>query len=107
MQPGKPHEQAVCARCGAAIDVADFFEIRAKDGAGSAFLCRTEHIVAWVMRGAEWQLERPWEVAEVDRRASGPLTLVRGRSGEATERTFEDTEALRKWAVAGGFWSEP
>lgn len=69
-------------------------------------LCRSEHIVAWVMRGAQWQLERPWEVAAEQRAANGPIRLVRHRSGVVSEREFDDPEALREWASRGGFWSE-
>lgn len=103
--PEKPHEQAVCARCGSAIDVADCFVISEPEGDRAAYLCRTEHIVAWVIRGAEWQFETPWEVDASDRQAKGALTLTRIRSGERIDREFEDPEELREWASAGGFWA--
>lgn len=79
--------------------------IRDSSGERSAHLCRSEHIVAWVMRGAEWQLERPWEVASADRRATGALVLTRVRAGERIERSFASAEELREWASAGGFWA--
>lgn len=101
----KPLEQAVCARCGTAIDVADCFLISDPEGERTAHLCRTEHIVAWVMRGAEWQFERPWEVDVTDRRATGELVLTRVRSGERIELSFDGPEELREWASAGGFWA--
>ncbi|MBJ7457621.1 MAG: hypothetical protein JHD02_00390 [Thermoleophilaceae bacterium] len=98
--------QAVCARCGAAIDLSDHFHVRALDGEAGAFLCRTEHIVAWVMRGAHWQLERPWEVDAELRSATGGVQLRRARSGETIERSFASVDDLRAWASAGGFWSQ-
>jgi hypothetical protein len=101
----KPDEQAVCARCGSAIDLADSYVVQAADGTQTASLCRTEHLVAWVMRGAQWQLERPWEVDAADRSAAGPVKLLRRRAGTLRELEFDDVEELRKWASAGGFWA--
>ncbi len=106
MAPEKPLEQAVCARCDRAIDLADHFEIRDLAGAGQAFLCRSEHIVAWVLRGAGWQFERPWEIDPERRAASGRLLLIRRRAGEELSREFENIDALKEWASAGGFWAE-
>jgi hypothetical protein len=105
MTDAKPLEQAVCARCGAAIDPSDHFLVRAIDADGAAFLCRSEHIVAWVMRGAQWQFERPWEVDADDRSATGAVKVERVRSGAVIERDFESAERLRAWASAGAFWS--
>lgn len=102
----KPLEQAVCARCGAAIDPSDHFLVRAIGGDGTAYLCRSEHIVAWVMRGAQWQFERPWEIDADDRSAAGRVKVERVRSGTVIEREFDDAEGLRAWASAGAFWSE-
>jgi hypothetical protein len=101
----KPLEQAVCARCGTAIDPSDHFLVRAARGDGSAYLCRSEHIVAWVMRGAQWQFERPWEVDAEARSASGAVRVERARSGAIIEREFDSSEDLRAWASAGAFWS--
>ncbi|MBJ7354897.1 MAG: hypothetical protein JHC98_08735 [Thermoleophilaceae bacterium] len=69
-------------------------------------MCRSEHIVAWVMRGAQWQWERPWEIEPGDRSAGGPVEVERARSGASIERSFESPEELRAWASAGAFWSE-
>jgi hypothetical protein len=71
-----------CARCGKAIDPADCFEIHDPTGERAAFLCRAEHIVAWVMRGAEWQFDRPWELDQSERTAEGSLIASRHRAGE-------------------------
>lgn len=77
-------------------------------GAGeAAFLCRVEHIVAWVLRGAPWQLERPWEAAPEDRVAHGALVLERHRAGEKVTYKFESPEELRAWASRGGPWAGP
>jgi hypothetical protein len=105
MADPKPLEKAVCARCGAAIDPSDHFVIRAIGSDGTAYLCRSEHIVAWVMRGAQWQFERPWEIDADDRSASGGVKAERARSGETIEREFDNAEDLRAWASAGAFWS--
>ena len=101
----EPLVQAVCARCGAAIDPSDHFEVLAVDGDGSAFLCRSEHIVAWVMRGAQWQFDRPWDIDPGARSATGALKVKRSRSGQIIERDFESAEELRAWASDGAFWS--
>lgn len=102
----EPLEQAVCARCGAAIDPSDHFEVVATVSDGVAFLCRSEHIVAWVMRGAQWQVERPWELDLEARSASGAVKARRARSGQIIEREFASAEELRAWASAGAFWSQ-
>lgn len=99
------HPPASCARCGRPIDAADHFVVTSPDGSSRAALCRTEHIVAWVLRGAAWQVERPWEVEPAERSAAGPVRLVRVRSGETLEREFADPDELRAWASAGGFWA--
>lgn len=101
----KPVEQAVCARCGAAIDPSDHFVVRAVNTDGTAFLCRSEHIVAWVMRGAQWQFDRPWEIDADERSASAGVKVERARSGQRIEREFASAEELRAWASAGAFWS--
>jgi hypothetical protein len=106
MPPLNAQAAPTCARCGRAIDPADHFVVRSADRSRSAALCRTEHIVAWVLRGAPWQVERPWELDQVDRAADGPLVLERVRAGESIEREFDDAEALRAWAAAGGFWAQ-
>lgn len=102
----KPLEQAVCARCGAAIDPSDHFEVLATDGDEAAYLCRSEHIVAWVMRGAQWQFDRPWEIDPEARSATGAVKVKRARSGQIIERDFASAEELRAWASAGAFWSQ-
>ncbi len=101
----KPHEQAVCARCGAAIDLAESYRVASSDGAGAAEFCRLEHIVSWLLRGGQWQLERPWEVEPHQRVAAGPLTLFRRREGVVIERRFDSPDALSEWAAKGGFWA--
>jgi hypothetical protein len=110
VNPSDPEEQAKsgptqCARCGKAIDPSDHFVVANDDGDERAYICRSEHIVAWVMRGAAWQLERPWEAAEDRRSATGSLRVVRVRAGQEIEREFESPEELRKWASAGAFWA--
>lgn len=95
-----------CARCGKPIDPADCFEVRGGGDGQVALLCRSEHVVAWVLRGAPWQLGRPWEAAAEERMARGPLHLTRHRDGETIAREFADAEALRTWASAGAFWGE-
>ena len=95
-----------CTRCGRTIDAADHFVVRSADRGRSAALCRTEHIVAWVLRGAPWQVERPWELDPAERAADGPLVLERVRAGETIEREFADAEELRAWAAGGGFWAQ-
>jgi hypothetical protein len=105
MNAAEPDKQAVCARCGKVIDPADHFEVSQPDGENKASICRSEHIVAWVMRGAEWQFARPWEVDKQDRAARGAVRVTRVRAGQEIVRDFASPEELRKWASAGAFWS--
>ena len=97
-----PAEPVVCARCGTSIDPDDSYLVRSDDGDGQAAICRTEHIVAWVMRGAGWQSDTPWEAGN----ATGAVTLVRRRAGEEIVEQFESPEGLRAWASAGGHWAK-
>lgn len=98
-------EPASCARCGTKIDAAECFIVRDAVGPNTAHLCRLEHIVAWVLRGADWQLERPWDVPEAERNATGAVNLERVRAGAASITEFDDVDALRRWASAGGPWA--
>lgn len=106
MSAENPQKQAVCARCGAAIDLADYFVIRDPSSSKCARLCRVEHIVAWVLRGAQWQLDAPWEVEALYRHACGRIQLERHRGGEVLERGFSTAAELQEWATAGGFWAK-
>lgn len=106
MDEQNPHQQAVCARCGAAIDPADHSLVRGQNSDQAAYFCRTEHIVGWVLRGANWPVERPWELDPSLRSARSTLTLKRVRAGVETAREFRDAGALKDWALAGGLWGE-
>jgi hypothetical protein len=104
-RPEKPVEIAHCARCGGAIDPDDCYSVTGESG-GRAALCRVEHIVAWVLRGAVWQLLDDTAAAQS---AAGDeqIVLTRHRSGEAIAETFSTPEELRAWASAGGPWGNP
>jgi hypothetical protein len=97
---------AVCARCGAAIDPADHYLIAPIDGDQRVLICRSEHIVAWLLRGGQWSCERPWEVDPEDRAASGGLAVTRVRSGNRIVRDFASPGELQAWASSGGIWGE-
>jgi hypothetical protein len=84
----------------------DHFRVMAVEGDGEAYLCRTEHIVAWILRGAPWQLDRPWDHPQERRNARGEILLKRRRAGTNLETPFDDLEALRAWASSGGAWGE-
>ena len=89
-------EPEVWARCGNQIDREDHFEVV---GAGAVKLCRVEHIVAWLLRGARW----------ADGSSAGEdqsLMLVRRRSGAEMTESFDSPQALRVWASAGGHWAK-
>jgi hypothetical protein len=103
--PEKPIELAHCARCGGAIDPDDCYLVIGESG-GRAALCRVEHIVAWVLRGALWQLSAATAAAP-RAGADEQIVLTRQRSGEAIAETFSTPEALRAWASAGGPWGNP
>ena len=84
-----------CARCGREIDPDEHYEVV---GVASVKLCRVEHIVAWVMRGARWKDGTPSGASE-------PLELIRRRAGSEINERFESPEELRAWASAGGHWA--
>lgn len=88
-----------CARCGRQIDADDNFVVRSLDGTEHAAICRIEHVVAWVMRGARW----PSSNRDAD--PTAPVRLERNRAAEVTEFEFENVEKLREWASAGGPWA--
>lgn len=63
-----------------------------------AWICRVEHIVAWVLRGASW------DSGQGNATAGNALKLTRFRAGTANEFIFDGPEELREWASAGGPW---
>ena len=91
-----PLEKEFCARCGREIDPDDHFEVV---GEQSVKLCRVEHIVAWVMRGARWKDGTPAGDGSA-------LSLIRRRAGTEISEQFESPEGLRAWASAGGHWGK-
>jgi hypothetical protein len=91
-----PLERQFCARCGGEIDPEEHFEVFGEE---TVKLCRVEHIVGWVMRGARWKDGTPAVPGE-------SLTLVRRRAGAEITEVFETPEALRAWASAGGPWGK-
>lgn len=88
-----------CARCGRAVDSDDRFLVRSLDSTEHAAICRIEHVVAWVMRGARWQSSNR------DADPAAAVILERDRAGTTTEFEFENVEKLREWASAGGPWA--
>lgn len=91
-----PLQKEFCARCGREIDPEEHYEVV---GDQRVKICRVEHIVGWVMRGAKWQ---DGTTAQVD----AQLTLIRKRSGLEITDVFGSPEALRAWASAGGPWGK-
>lgn len=87
-----------CARCAREIDSDDAYSVVDALTEQTVWICRVEHIVAWVMRGAKFGDGRNARPAE------GALRLTRHRSGTQTEYAFDNPEALRAWASAGGPW---
>lgn len=87
-------------RCGNAIDSEDAYKVLDPSSDEHAWICRVEHLVAWVLRGAGWDSG----LSEAD--PDAPLLVERHRAGTTTEYSFENLEALRSWASAGGPWGE-
>lgn len=88
-------------RCGNSIDRDDAYKVVDPASDEFAWICRVEHLVAWVMRGAGWDSGTSSAGAEA------PLALERHRAGATTTHEFDNPEALRAWASAGGPWAAP
>lgn len=86
-------------RCGNAVDPDDSYKVMDPESDEFAWICRVEHLVAWVLRGAGWDSGSANAAPDV------PLILERHRAGARTTYEFENPEALRAWASAGGPWS--
>lgn len=86
-------------RCGNDVDPGDAYKVIDPDGDDFAWVCRVEHIVAWVLRGAGW------DSGTANAADDAPVALERHRAGETTAYSFENPEALRAWASAGGPWA--
>lgn len=80
------------------IDSEDCYSVSSADLSRRVWICRVEHIVAWVLRGATW------DDGQDDASSDGRLKLTRFRAGTASELVFDDPERLREWASAGGPW---
>jgi hypothetical protein len=78
-----------CARCGRALDPDDCFRVVGQGEGDPAGFCRLEHIVAWVLRGAD---------------PVPPLTLTHHRLGHEIVDEFGSVDELRAWASGGGRW---
>lgn len=85
-------------RCGNAIDHDDAYKVLDPESQEYAWICRVEHLVAWVLRGAGW------DSGQSSADPSDSLKLERHRAGSVSEHSFKNPEALRSWASAGGPW---
>ena len=102
-----------CSWCGNAIEREDGWRAQEVPGARTAAFCRLEHVVPWVIQGAQWLpgsepgpehngLGRcAWCAQPVDERV---VLLVRHRGAHRIGDAFCSTSHLLEWAKAGGRW---
>jgi hypothetical protein len=103
----------VCSWCG--VDVGRDEGFRAAEPAGErrAVFCRLEHIVPWIIQGADWERGRITRSGEPDDAlgrcalcgadlGEHRVLLVRHRGEHRIGDAFCRTEHLLEWAKGGG-----
>lgn len=109
-------ESESCIWCGTAVGHDSGFLVHALADGRCAVFCRLEHVVPWVMRGAQWgpdagaepppAAERPRTCARCDCQLDhDAILLVHRRGVHAVVDAFCTLEHLRAWAGAGGRWA--
>jgi hypothetical protein len=105
-----------CSWCGEPVEEDAGFRACEPDGEHQAVFCRLEHVVPWVIQGAQWspgsalgEDDDPDGLgtcvrcgAELDERR---VLLVRHRGPHRIADTFCGTAHLLEWAKAGGRWA--
>ncbi len=97
-----------CTWCGEPVAADD--GLRARSGQGRATFCRLEHVVPWVMRGADWEPGSEPPVPDAGAACAvcgaplgaGAVSLVRTRGPHEVADGLCGTEHLLAWAKAGG-----
>jgi len=105
--------ELACTWCGTAVAPDSGYRVAEPTGERRAIFCRLEHIVPWVIQGAQWLPGREpgpqhnglgrcaWCAQPVGDRV---VLLVRHRGAHRLGDAFCGTEHLLEWAKAGGRW---
>ena len=102
-----------CTWCATPVPEDSGFRVAEPEGRRKAVFCRLEHVVPWVLRGAEWQTGRIVPSGEPDDAlgrcalCGDPLgltrvLLVRHRGQHRIGDAFCRLEHLEAWAKGGG-----
>jgi hypothetical protein len=104
----------VCTWCGNEIEPDDGYRLVRHPGDGAAAFCRLEHVVPWVMQGAQGDTGTTVEPAGTHSviecaecglpLGEAHLLLVRHRGGHRIPDGFCSVGHLLAWAKAGGRW---
>jgi hypothetical protein len=105
--------ELACSWCGTPVEPDGGYRVAEPAGERRAVFCRLEHIVPWVIQGADWSpgtepgpqhngLGRcAWCAQPVDERV---VLLVRHRGAHRIGDAFCSTDHLLEWSKAGGRW---
>jgi hypothetical protein len=102
-----------CTWCGTAVGSDDGFRVAEPEGERRATFCRLEHVVPWILQGAEWEAGRIVGAGEPDdalgrcAQCGGLLgdarvLVVRHRAHHRIGDAFCRLEHLLDWAKGGG-----
>ena len=105
--------EPTCTWCGTGVPQDGGWRAALPASEQRAVFCRLEHVVPWVIQGAEWmQGAEPgpqhnglgrcaWCAQQVDEHV---VLLVRHRGAHRIGDAFCTTDHLLEWAKAGGRW---
>lgn len=107
--------EAACGWCKLHVGPDDGLRLYEPESGSCAAFCRLEHVVPWLMRGADWdsdgELDEDDEGLGLGRCAQcgdgldhERILLVRHRGPYRIGDAFCGPEHLRQWASAGGRW---
>jgi hypothetical protein len=102
-----------CSWCGTDVGSDDGFRVAEPEGEHRATFCRLEHIVPWIMQGAEWEPGRIVPAGDPDdalgrcAQCGDPLgdsriLVVRHRGQHRIGDAFCRLEHVLDWAKGGG-----
>jgi hypothetical protein len=105
--------ELACTWCGTAVEPDGGYRVSDPVGERRAVFCRLEHVVPWVIQGAQWLPGKEpgpahnalgrcaWCAQPVDDRV---VLLVRHRGAHRIGDAFCGTPHLLEWSKAGGRW---
>jgi hypothetical protein len=104
-----------CSWCANDVDADDGFRVAEPDGERRATFCRLEHVVPWIIQGADWQPGRIVDDEDDDAAlgvcalcgeelGDGRVLVVRHRGAHRIADGFCRLDHLLDWAKRGGRW---